>query len=229
MLFGEIVALRAFEIEDAHHAFLIDQRHGQLGARVGVGHDVARVEIHVGHQNGLAGLSCRAHDALRAGVIHLAVLAAPVLDVHRMGKDFASIVVKQNAEHLVVDYALDEAGGAAQQLLDVENGAGFARHFVEHQQRIRLATRAFEQPRVLDGAGQAPGNERKDVLLVGGKVVELVALNVKHADALPLENDGNGELRAHAVERVDVARILADVGHAHRLARLSGRARDSAS
>ena len=46
-----VVDARVFEVDHADDLALVDQRHGELGAHLGVGDDVARVLAHVGHQD----------------------------------------------------------------------------------------------------------------------------------------------------------------------------------
>ena len=136
-------------------------------------------------------------------------------------------VVKQNAQNLIIDHALDEFRGAAQQFLDDENGIGLARHFVEDQQRVGLGAHALKQARVFDGDGQAAGHQRQDALLVAREVIDLRALDVEHADRLPFHDQGNHQLGPDRIDDVDVPGIFADIGHANRAARGRGRARDS--
>ena len=53
MVFGEIIRLRALEIEHAHDAALVNHRNRQLGSRFRIHHDVARIEGDVRNANGL--------------------------------------------------------------------------------------------------------------------------------------------------------------------------------
>ena len=47
----EIIQLRAFEVHHADDAIFVNHRHGQLGARFGIDHAVARIERHVRHHD----------------------------------------------------------------------------------------------------------------------------------------------------------------------------------
>ena len=53
VVFGEIIHLRAFEVEHAHNAALVNHRNRQLGPRLRIHHDVARIERHVRNANRL--------------------------------------------------------------------------------------------------------------------------------------------------------------------------------
>ena len=73
----EIVELRAFEIHHADHALLVNHGHGQLRARLGIQHAVARIERHVRNHHRAAKLCRRADDAFvcRNGGFFLHALA----------------------------------------------------------------------------------------------------------------------------------------------------------
>ncbi len=55
----------------------------------------------------------------------------------------------------------------------------------------------------------------------------MVALNIQDADALTLKHQGDGEFGSHAVNRIDVARVFADVADAYGVAGRCGRSGNS--
>ena len=131
MVLGEIVQLRAFEIEHADDAALVNHGNGQFRARLRIEHDVARLLGHVGNAHGLAGSGGGADDAFGGGDAQLALHALAILHRQTLEKQIWRRVVEHDAHDLVIDHALDQFGGAAQQRFHIENGAGFAANFVE--------------------------------------------------------------------------------------------------
>ena len=132
---------------------------------------------------------------------------------------FVAFVIQQNSQNLIVDDALDEFRGAAQQLLHGEDGIRLAAHFIENQQRVCLAANAFKEPRIFDGDGQAAGHQSQNTLLVAREVVDLRALDVEHADRLSLHHERNDHFGPDRIDDVDVPGIFTNVRHAHRAAR----------
>ena len=153
----------------------------------------------------------------------------PYFTSRRWRNKFVGFVIQQNSQNLIVDDALDEFRGAAQQFLHGENGIRLAAHFVEDQQRVGLAADAFKEARVFDGDGQTAGHQRQNALLIAREVIDLRALDVEHADRLSLHHERNHHLRPNRIDDVDVPGILADVRHANRAARRRSRARDPLS
>src|SRR5438128_6231183 len=152
-----------------------------------------------------------------------------VLDVKTVAENLQLVVIEHEAEDLIIDNALGQLGGAAKELLDVKDGAHFAADFVEQKQRIGLRANAFEQARVFDGHGEAAGQQGEDALLVAGEIVQVAALNIEHADAFAADHQRNSQLRAHAVNGIDVAWIFRGVADANRVAGGRSRAGDSLS
>ena len=64
----------------------------------------------------------------------------------------------------------------------------------------------------------ARGDQAQQRAVVFGVGVDAGGLQVDHADQLAARGHGHGEFGAHRVHRVQVARIVADVAHQHRLA-----------
>ena len=71
---------------------------------------------------------------------------------------------------------------------------------------------------IFDRHGKPTAEQRQDILLVASKVVQVAALDVENANALSLKHQGYGEFRAHAVDGVDVARVLCGIAHANGMA-----------
>ncbi len=63
VIVGEKAATRVFEVQHSNHFVLVDQRHRQFGAGLRIRLDIARVLVHVGHQNRLLMLRGVTHDA----------------------------------------------------------------------------------------------------------------------------------------------------------------------
>ena len=74
------------------------------------------------------------------------------------------------------------------------------------------------EPRVLDGHRRLARQQREDLDVALGERVELRALEIEDADAAILEQHRDRQLGPHVVDHLDVARILRDVRHEHRLA-----------
>ena len=164
---------------------------------------------------GCAGRDCRADNSFVGGDAHFSLRALAIFHVQAMTKHIRRRVIQQNSQNLVIDHALDEFRGAAQQFLDRENRIGLARHFIENQQRVGLAANPLKQARVFDGDGQTAGHQRHNALLVARKVIDLRALNIEHADRLPFHDQRNDQFGPDRVDDIDIARIFANVGHAN--------------
>ena len=96
----------------------------------------------------------------------LALHALPVLHGQALQKQVRGRVVEHDAHDLVIDHAFYQFGRAAQKRFNVENGAGLAADFIEHQQRVGLAAGPLEKPRIFHGHGQAAGQQHQYFLLL---------------------------------------------------------------
>ena len=119
---GEGVGLGGFDVENADHLVLGDQRNGQFGMDAGRGVDEVLLRGHVVDQHGLAAQHGLAGDAL-------ADLDADALgDFGRMPHLEADaqllrlFVEQQDGEDFVVDEALQHLGYALQQRVQVQRG-----------------------------------------------------------------------------------------------------------
>src|SRR5882762_9928229 len=227
VVLGEIVRLRAFEIEHAHHASFVNQGDRQLGSRLLINHNITYVTSYVRDANGLAGGNRRANNAFIRRDSHFTQRALAVFYVQAVAEHIGRLIVKQDAQNLIVDDAFHEFRSAAQQFLDIKNRIGLAAHFVQHQKSVGLAADALEQARVLNGDRQAAGHQRQDALLIAGKIINLRALDVEHADRLALNYQGNRQFRPDRVNDVDVSWVFANVRDADGAARRRRCPRDS--
>ena len=89
---------------------------------------------------------------------------------------------------------------------------------MQEQERIRLASGALEKTRILNGRGQAAGEQHQNFLLLGREVIHLRALDIDDTDDLMLKQQRHGELGTNAIDGIDVTRIVTNVGHQDRLA-----------
>ena len=90
-----------------------------------------------------------------------------------MTENVLGLVVEHDAEDLVIDDALDEFGGAAKKLFDIEDGADFAADFVEEEKRFGLGANFLEETGVFNGDCKSAGEQGEDILLISGEVVEV--------------------------------------------------------
>ena len=89
-------------------------------------------------------------------------------------------------------------------------------HFLLQPRLVRA--QLLVQPRVLDRHRRLAGEQRQDLDVALAERVELRALEIDDADAAILDEHRDRELGAHVGHDLDVARILRDVRHEHRLA-----------
>ena len=227
MIFGEIVQLRAFQIDHAHDCAFVDHGNGQLRARFGIDHAVARLLRDVRNANRQCAGGGHADDAFAKADGQLALGALAVLDRQTLLKERGGWVIEHDAHDLVVDHALDELARAAQQNFQLQDGGGFAADLMQHQKRIGLAAGPFEEARVFDGRGQPARQEHQNFLLLRGEVIDLGTLDIDDANDLVLEDQRHGQLGANAIDGVDVARIGAHVANENGLAAGGGRSGDA--
>ncbi len=90
-----------------------------------------------------------------------------------------------------------------------------------------VAVDAAVKARVVDGHRHARGDQPQQRAIVLGVGVEPRGLHVDHAHQLLPRDHGDSQFRAYRVDRAQVARVVADVAHQHRLAPAGGRARDT--
>ncbi len=117
----EVIRLLGLDIDDADEAVSGDERHGQLGADVGIGIDVIRRLGDVVHQHGLAVLRHFADDSLPHADAHTLDFRL-VADLETHAEVVGAIVDEQDREDAVVDDGAHQRRGALEQGLQVEGG-----------------------------------------------------------------------------------------------------------
>src|SRR5208283_372229 len=224
VIFREIVAAGVLEIEHADDFLLVDKWDGQLGASFRINRDVARILGDIGHQDCLF--------RLRGIADHTEAEPDVMLEVHSLLKALRKTVLKffsgrveqQDAEHLVIDEALQYLGDALEQFVKVENRTEFARDFVEQGQGARLAADAGVKASVFDAHRHARGDQREHALVLLGEVALFTSLQVDHADHAVLDNQRDGQLGLHVGQSLDVVIGEGCIGDEHGLASLGGAA-----
>ena len=140
MVVGEIVQLGTLEIEHTDHPAFVNHGDSQLGARLGVHRQIARIAGHVGNQYWLFESCRRANDAFAGRCTQFSLHTMPVLHVDAVPKNLQFFVVEHDAQNLVVDHPLGLLGGTAQQLLNVQDRTSFPADFIQEQQSVGLRT-----------------------------------------------------------------------------------------
>ena len=112
VLFIEEAGARVFEVEHADDAAFVEERHDQLGARLGIHGQIARILAHVGNVDGAPLAHRRAHQAAGDGdAAHGRVRVAEAPGVAR-DERLAFLVEQHDGEHLVVDEAAQKLADA---------------------------------------------------------------------------------------------------------------------
>ena len=202
-------------IENADDAIFVHHRDGELGAGLGIHQEVAGIGSDIGNNDRFTKSGGGADDAFTGRDAQFALDALAVFDIDAMTENVLGFVVEHDTENLVIDDALDEFGGAAEKFFDIEDGADFAADFVEKKKRFGLGTDFLEQAGVFNGDGESAGKQGEDILLIGGEVVEVTALDVEHAGTFAAQHEGNGEFGADAIDGIDVAGIDGDIADAN--------------
>ena len=225
VLLGEAVEHRGLEVEHADHPVLVHQRHHQLGAGLRDEAHVARVLPDVAHEDRLAAAHRRPAQALGHRDA-AALLAGPEVDGLAQHQLVPLLVQQQDAEHLVVDHALDDLGQPPQQLVEVEDRGGLLADLVERREQPRVPARLAVEGRVLDRHREVPGQDLERGARGGGERRGRRALDVEDAHQMVLAHERDRELGHDAREERDVARVLRHVGHEDGLPRPGGRPHD---
>ena len=164
---------------------------------------------HVADEDGLLAAGGRADQPLAQADARLLLLGRPVGDGLAQHELALRLVEEQDAEHLVVDDALDHLGHALQQLVEVEDRGGLLADLVEGGQEARVPARLAVQGRVLDGDGQVAGQDEEGGARLRVVGVRVRPLDVEHPDEPVAVDERDGELRPHAGHDGEVARVLA--------------------
>src|SRR5262249_36053473 len=102
-----------------------------LGASLRIDHQIARIKRDVGNNHRLTQRRGGADDSFAGGNPKLSLDTLAMLNIKTMTEDLLLFVIEHDAEDVVVDNALDLLGGAAKQLLNIENRAHFAAELIE--------------------------------------------------------------------------------------------------
>ena len=227
MLVGEAVEDRGLEVEHADHAVLVHERHHQLRARLRDEGEVAGILSYVADEDGLLAAGGGADEALVQADPRLLLLARPVGDGLAQDELALLLVEEQDAEHLVVDDALDHLGHALQQLVEVQDRRGLLADLVERGEQARVPARLAIQGGVLDGHGQVAGQHEQGGARFGVVGVRVGPFDVEHAHEPVAVDERDGELGPHSGHDGEVPRILAHVGDEERLLLPGGGADDA--
>ena len=92
-------------------------------------------------------------------------------------------------------------------------------------QRAILPVHAPVQPRVVDRHRDARGDQTHQRAILLGVRLHARRLHIEHAHQLAARHHRHRQFAAHRVERVQIARILANVVHQHRLRVLAAASR----
>ncbi len=213
-----VVHPRVFQVDDADHLALIDQRSRQLGARLRVLNQVARLPAHIRSQNRRT-LERRGADQPLAQ--RDAAPPGHPLSVPRrkpMLKPIRPPIPKQNREHLEVDHALQQAADPLQQIVRIEDRGDLPRDLMQHRQRLRLPRHPRVKPRILNRNRHPRRRQLQQSLMVRREEGRQLRLQIEYADYLILHNQRHRQLRPHRVIGVDVVLYLPYIFDQNRLA-----------
>ena len=225
VLLGEAVERRRLEVEDADDPVLVHERDDELGARLRHEAEVARVLLHVAHEHRLTRADGRAAQALADR--QPALLAAGT-EVDGLAQDelLPLLVEEQDPERLVVDHALDDLGEPLQEDVEVEDRRRLLADLVEAREEAGVPARLAVERRVLDRDREVAREDQERRAHRRREGLDGRSLDVEDADEPPLREERDRELGDDPGEERDVARVLRDVGHEDRRARLRGGADD---
>ncbi len=225
VLRGEGVVAGALQVQDAHQPVLDEHRHRQLRAHGLVKHalDVARVELHVGHPQGLAQRRGGAADPFAQGEGGDRAHARSVAVDGELGLEQLALVVPQHdGEDVVVDEPLDPLRHPLEQLAAVQDRGELAAQLVQQRQGLGLLAQVLGHPRAVDGGGQLTGDRAEQGQLGGAEDARLGGAQVEHPDHPVLDLERQRQLGAGRVGGADVAGVVAHVLDQDRLAALGG-------
>src|SRR5215469_16460687 len=211
VIFVEVTAARVLDVKHANGLVFVDQGHAELGACLGIGHDVTRIFTNVGNQHGLPGLGGVTYQSLADGDLVLQVHAFLEAKREAMLQYAAGRVEQQNRKHLVIDYACHQIGYALQQLVDIEDGRELAADLRKQRELTRLPRYSRVEASILDASSDARGEQREQTLVLFGERARLRGFDVEYADDFVLRNERHGKLGAHVKSRVDEVLLGPDV------------------
>src|SRR5205823_967503 len=105
VVFIEVTAPRVLEIKYADDDVLVDKRHAEFGTRLRIDHDVAGIFSDIGDQDCAFLCSGGADQSASEGNVMLQLDILLEAQGKAMLKSLASLVKKQDAEHLEINHA----------------------------------------------------------------------------------------------------------------------------
>ena len=217
MIVAEIPHAIALQIHHPHDLILQDERYGNLRAYIGVRRDVSRILGRIVHPHHLARFRRRAGEPLaQRYVINIHPLV--VANAEEVLQRLRLVVHRENAERVVVHQVAHGARDLGEQLVQIQDGRKFARDVGQCLQRAVLPLHAPVEPRIVDRRADARRNQPHQRAVVFGIRVDPRGLQVDHAHQFAARRHGDGELGAHRIHRVEIARIVAHIAHQHGLA-----------
>ena len=207
----------ALEVEHADASILQQQRDHQL--RFGVVHhfDVARIDVHVGDQHGLAvqrGVADQSIPQLDARHRHLVAVTHGHFHLQ-----LARLVVdEEDAESPVIDDALGQVRNARQQFVEIQDCRKLAGDFRQRFERAGVLAIVLDEQRVFDRHGDVRSELAEHRFVLGRELAGGIAQEVQRADHVPLAAQRDHELGVRARNGLDIPGIAVDVIHQDRLA-----------
>ena len=131
MILGEIIQLRAFQIQHADHFSFVHHGNRQFRTRLRVNHQVARIDGHVPNDDRLLQRGCRPNDAFARVRAQLSLHAVAMLHVYPVAENLLPFVIKHDAQYLIINHPLGLLCRAPQKLFDLQDRAGFAANFAQ--------------------------------------------------------------------------------------------------
>ena len=116
-----------------------------------------------------------------------------------------------DAERPVVDQAAHRLRDAREQLVEIEHRRDVAADLRQRLERVRVVAAPLEQPRVDDADRDVRGELAQQLHVGGGELILVVAQDVQRADRPLLVQQRHHQLRGHAGNDRDVARVGCDV------------------
>jgi hypothetical protein len=221
-----VVQALAFEVHDADDAVAKHERDGDFAAEIGVAGDVAGVGQSVLDTHGAAEAGGGAGDADAEGDL-VEFAAATFEDGDAFAEDLFGFVEQPDGERVVVHQGPDAGGDGAQEFVEIEDGAEALGGFGEGAEGAVLEIDAAVEAGVVDGAGDAGGDEAHEGDIVGRVGADFGGLEIDDADEFVAGNHGDGHLAADGVHGVQIRFFLADVADEHRFAGFGGLAGDA--
>ena len=118
---------------------------------------------------------------------------------------------QRDAERAIVDEPLDQVREPRQQLVEIEDRAHLAADLGQRLERLAILALRLEEPRVDDRLRDVRRKLAQDRFVALGERVLAIREQVERADHLALVPQRHRQVRLHALDDADVARIGGDV------------------